>query len=182
MSEKPRVYQATAPTELHSALVDELPVASLTDRYGIGRTALYDRLKALHIEPEKRGKRAYVNSIQLAQLDELHEHLKVGGSLPDDFEKLEQAGQLAPLSQSDLAAAMMAFTKAIQPQPQPSDPLAHIRLLDEACEKGWRLSSSELRQLLKRSRIVGNEIRKYGFICTRNGKNGAESAWLVTRE
>ena len=47
--------------------------------HGIARPNLYTRLKDLGIEPEKEGKRAYVNASQLQLLDALHSHLQKGG-------------------------------------------------------------------------------------------------------
>ena len=62
--------------------IDSVPVSGLTDRYQIGRTALYDRLKALGIEPEKRGRSSHVSHSQLGHLDELDTRLKAGESMP----------------------------------------------------------------------------------------------------
>lgn len=59
-----------------------LPVEMLSTRYSIGKTAVYTRLKALGIQPEKLGNRAYVTANQIALLDELHDHIQAGGITP----------------------------------------------------------------------------------------------------
>ena len=45
-------------------ILDRVPISQLPSRYGIARSNLYTRLKDLGIEPEKEGKRAYVNASQ----------------------------------------------------------------------------------------------------------------------
>ena len=64
--------------------IDSVPVSGLTDRYQIGRTALYDRLKALGIEPEKRGRSSHILNSQLDQTDQLDLRLKAGEPMPSN--------------------------------------------------------------------------------------------------
>lgn len=59
-----------------------LPVEALSTRYSIGKTAVYTRLKALGIQPEKVGNRAYVIAAQIALLDALLDHIQAGGITP----------------------------------------------------------------------------------------------------
>ena len=56
-----------------------LSIGALSTRYGIGRSAVYTRMKALGIHPAKVGNRAYVTADQVALLDELHNHIQAGG-------------------------------------------------------------------------------------------------------
>jgi hypothetical protein len=60
--------------------LDRIPITQLPSRYGIARSNLDTRLKDLGIEPEKMGKKAYVNAEQLRLLDALHEHIQKGGT------------------------------------------------------------------------------------------------------
>jgi hypothetical protein len=60
--------------------LDRIPITQLPSHYGIARSNLYTRLKDLGIEPEKMGKKAYVNAEQLRLLDALHEHIQKGGT------------------------------------------------------------------------------------------------------
>ena len=61
--------------------VDELPVQSLPDRYGVARSQVFNRIKALGIKTIKRKNKAYVNADHLALLDQLHKLLKQDYSL-----------------------------------------------------------------------------------------------------
>ncbi len=61
------------------------------------------------------------------------------------------------------------------------DPLANLRMLQEACDRGWLLSSSQLAPLLGVKSLSGRTIERFGFTFTRVGRNGIESAWKVDR-
>ncbi|MEO0376989.1 MAG: hypothetical protein AAF329_20715 [Cyanobacteria bacterium P01_A01_bin.17] len=53
-----------------------IQVKHLSIRYGIGKTAVYNRMKALGIKPERIGNRSYVNKLQVASLDSLHQFIQ----------------------------------------------------------------------------------------------------------
>lgn len=165
--------------------VDSLLVNGLHDRYDIGKSSFYQRVGALGLKFEKRGIRSIASADQVGQLDALHDHLKTRGNTIESFvnslpTKAPQNSQLATVEQFDSTAALLTLTSAILQQR--TDPLAYIRSLQEACDRGWLLSSSELAPLLKLAKVPGKEIRRYGFVCTRTGRNGAESAWKITKE
>lgn len=61
------------------------------------------------------------------------------------------------------------------------DPLANLRMLQEACDRGWLLSTSQLAPLLGVKGLNGRTIERFGFTFTRVGRNGIESAWKVGR-
>ena len=178
--------------------IDRIPVSQLPSRYGIARSAVYTRLKDLQIEPLKEGRKAYVNNEQLQLLDNLHEHISKGG-VTSDF--LQQKGQkLTSVSSSEESSvlvqdnpgqtfplqvgALIAVLEAIVKRLTPSSPLSYLRDLEEAYEKGWLLSTSELANLLKLSpkTIVsyGDSFEEAGFLFTRCGKRKrGEIAWMV---
>ncbi|MGD1865772.1 MAG: hypothetical protein ACFB0D_14570 [Phormidesmis sp.] len=56
------------------------PVVDLLDRYKLGRSVIYKRLKDLGIKPKKISVRTYVNAEQLKLLDSLHEFIQGGGT------------------------------------------------------------------------------------------------------
>ena len=60
--------------------VDRIPLKHIPQRYGIARSLLYTRMKDLEIKPEKDSKQAYLNALQLAQLDALNDHIRQGGT------------------------------------------------------------------------------------------------------
>lgn len=182
-------------------ILDSLPVAQLPDRYGIARSVLYIRLSDLRIKPEKRGNKAYVNADQLKLLDDAHEAIRAGISMAEflDSRRLsdrqgghsirQSASAIVPLANVDPSAAILierGFANAVletlvdRLTPQ-SDPLANLELLEKACSHGWLLSTSQLASLLGLKSLNGKEVYRYGFTFTRVGKNGAESAWLITK-
>ena len=166
--------------------VDRLPVADLPKRYGIGKSSFYERVSALGLEFEKRGTRSIASADQIDRLDALHDHLKTRGNTIESFTNSlpnpePENSQLTTTTQSDPSAVISILASAIIQASKQADPLAHIEALQKACDHKWLLSSSELAPLLKLSRISGQTVKKYGFICTRSGRNGAESAWLITR-
>ena len=61
------------------------------------------------------------------------------------------------------------------------DPLANLRAIQEACDQGWLLSTSQLVNLLGVKNLSGQTVERFGFRFTRVGRNGAESAWHVGR-
>ena len=140
--------------------------------------------------PLKRGNKSFVTPEQLKFLDamdiaikenRLDEFLNERAVSEQSSEQSGQSGQLATTTQSDPSAVISILAEAIIQASRQADPLAHIEALQKACDCGWLLSSSELAPLLKLARISGQTIERYGFTCTRVGRNGAESAWKITR-
>jgi hypothetical protein len=162
---------------------DRVAVADLCGRYRISRSVLYSRINALKIEPEKLGNRSFVSSEQLALLDALRDHLKQGRSTAEflemkglDDEKMsgrQSAGQVNLLAeQQHTEQSTLHWTE-------------RLRCLEEAYEKGWLLSTSQLAELLGiSSHALTNfhECDRYGFHLKRDGMNGAEIAWRVGKQ
>lgn len=181
--------------------IDRFPVSNLPERYGIGRTALYERLNALSIKPQKQGTKSYIAGEQLQQLDALDQHLKSGRGLNDFLDAVhrttsEQTEQLAPApidaiapTESSTMVAIMdgllqAVVARITPQSSRGTRLAHLRELEEAYEKRWLLSTSELADLLGLSaetvRGYGEQFAEAGFLFSRAGtRSRGELAWRV---
>lgn len=191
--------------------VDSLPVTQLPDRYSISRSVLYGRLSDLQIETERRGNKAYVDAQQIELLDRLHEHIQSGGTTAEFLvaaglsakQSAKQSGGHSKLSggqsaeqilgQSDglfdrqvgrqdsqMAIALLGDVLATR-LAAPADPLANLKALEEACQHGWHLSTSQLAQLLGLKSLSGKEIYRHGFVFTRTGRNGAESAWNIKK-
>jgi hypothetical protein len=79
---------------MSNAQLDSFPVSELQHRYNIVRSAVYTRLEALNIKPEKHRGRAYVNGEQLQLLDALHDHIEKGGTTAEFVESLADSGQV----------------------------------------------------------------------------------------
>jgi DNA-binding transcriptional regulator YhcF (GntR family) len=185
--------------------IDLVPITQLPSRYGIARSNLYTRLKDLGIEPERQGKKAFVNAEQLQLLDALHEHIQKGGTtseflrnidgdslqeryaerIPPDRALAEFPTEQSPLFQpTTFVAVVEAIVKRLLPST--GSRLSYLRELEEAYEKGWLLSTSEVADLLKLSpktiAAYGQEFEDAGFVFTRTGiRKGGEIAWAVDK-
>lgn len=189
--------------------IDRFPVSDLPDRYSIGRTALYERMGVLAIKPEKQGNKSYVSGHQLQALDDLDAHVKRGGVLSDFSGRVQRTfgeqsgqlavsspGQLAPSAPSGLSALIEGAVESLvgrlaplftAPQlPKAGMRLAHLRELEEAYEKRWLLSTSEIADLLGLSvntiRGYGDSFEEAGFVFTRSGnRSRGEIAWKIDK-
>jgi hypothetical protein len=189
--------------------IDRFPVSDLPNRYSIGRTALYERMGILAIKPEKQGNKSYVSGKQLQALDDLDNHVKRGGILSDFGGRVQRTfgeqsgqltvsspGQLVPPTPSGLSALIEGAVESLvgrlapfftTPQaPKAGMRLAHLRELEEAYEKRWLLSTSEIADLLGLSvntiRGYGDSFEEAGFVFTRSGnRSRGEIAWKISK-
>ncbi len=173
--------------------LDRISVAQLPARYSITRSVVYDRLNDLEIKSERQGNKAYINAEQLDLLDRLHEYIQAGGITADFIASARQSGSQSARQSGSQSGLQSAGQMALDAQaltvlgemmtrfvPAP-DPLANLRAIQEACDQGWWLSTSQLAPLLGVKSLSGQIIERYGFRFTRMGRNGAESAWRVEK-
>ena len=185
--------------------LDSFPVAQLTDRYSVARSNIYNRLQGLGIQPEKQGSKSVINADHLALMDALDQHLKAGGTIADFAQTQEgssygqqdnrtmtyrTASIATPPDFSGMVEAIANQVAERLRQSAPPQPLAlapvverieKYRRLNEICEAGYRLSTSDLAPLLGLKTLPGKAFDRYGFHFSKTGKNGAESAWQVTK-
>lgn len=190
--------------------IDSFTVADLVQRYGVAKSNIYNRIKGLSdkghdMTPEKQGKVAIYNADQVVLMDELDNHLKAGGTLAnfgEDISPISPTGQLqksyrtqdtrptdsvpAALGIASLVDSIASKLLVLQSDrpgaPQlPPDPLANLKALQEACDRGWLLSSSQLAPLVGLKNVHGKEFERFGFRFVKAGKNGSESAWRVEK-
>ena len=188
--------------------IDLIPLSQLPSRYGIARSNLYNRLKDLKIESVKQGRQAFVTATQLQLLDGLHAHLEQGGTTneflklpssnshlvttttaePSTYNSMDTSSYSEPtisLQPSVLVGAIEAVVKRLIPTNRSR--LNYLRELEEAYEKGWLLSTSEVADLLgltqKTITNYGEEFTDAGFIFARVGtRKGGEIAWSIDKE
>lgn len=180
--------------------IDRVPITQLPSRYSIARSALYTRLKDLQIEPFKEGKKAYVNAEQLQLLDDLHEHIQRGGTTSEFLKQRkgtgqsrteesgaliqDSPGQILSMQPGALVAVVEAIVKRLMPNT--GSHLSYLRELEEACDSGWLLSTSEVADLLglspKTVASYGQEFEDAGFVFTRAGtRKRGEIAWAIDK-
>ncbi len=180
------------------AEINELPVPSLMDRYGINRSQIYVRLDALKkldpsMVPTKRGKKAFINARMLEVLDGMAALITQGYTTDHAAEKVlgitpqtqpdTNPDSLARQDRTDITVRdMMAFMMAMQQNNQPADDLAVFRKLQELADNDWRPSTSQLAQMMGVNSLpTGNQFERYGFRFIKAGKNGTETAWKVEK-
>ncbi|NJK28793.1 MAG: hypothetical protein HC940_00915 [Acaryochloris sp. SU_5_25] len=178
--------------------ISRLPVGDLMDRYGISKSVLYERIKALRIETSTLGRKAYVSAEQIALLDDLHKHLRSGRSTAEFLELsgiqlAEQSSKKQNTEPSGEQSGILAFSPESMGQllhyaaEQSAEPSTlhwteRLRFLEEAYQSHWLLSTSQLAEMIGLSPVTlarMQECDRYGFQFTRAGLNGAELAWNV---
>jgi hypothetical protein len=183
--------------------VDTFTVKDLQDLYGINRSTVYARINGLEakgydLPRQSLNGRSVFNADQKRLLDELHQHLDNGmaiatfpapdgAALPVLSDSRQLSHQTNPPDSRQLSHqtgqpdALLILAEAIARIAPPSKPFANLETLDTAAEKRWRLSSSQLAPLLGLKNLSGKQIDRYGFRCTRSGKNGTQSAWKIEK-
>ena len=184
----------------------ELTAKHLVDRYGVSKQTLYTRLSAIGVTGSKRGKQVWFDQSEVFRLDAAHHYLGIGYGLKDlkeacgsfDAEAVEVDGPAsapAPApTQTELVIApqqervVMALTTAVRQaleatQPAPvRDPLRSYRLLQEASDQKYQLTSQSLREILEVAQSTINswsaEVSRNGFLLKRVGPG----KWRVYRE
>ena len=179
--------------------LDSLTIKDLESRYGVARSNVYNRINGLKekgypLEPEKRGAKSIFNADQVQAMDALDSHIKAGNEIAtfpsnghtdllrvsqDTWKPSHRTQDITRGDESKMVGVLLGALASLQPN-EP-DPLANLELLDRVAEKGWLLSTSQLAPLLGRKSLHGSEFCRYGFVFTRVGRNGAESAWRIEK-
>jgi hypothetical protein len=182
--------------------LDSFTIKDFESRYGVARSNIYNRINGLKekgypMEAEKQSGKSIFNAGQVAVMDALDAHLKADNDIASfpavaGHESLATVLQDKPQpsrrTQDTPTFGLTDFPEAIalrvatllQPPPL-TDPFANLKALEEAAQRGWLLSSSQLAPLLGLKTLAGQTIDRYGFTCTRQGRNGVESAWKITK-
>ena len=182
----------------------DLAAKDLVDRYGVSKQTLYTRLNSIGVTGNKRGKQVYFDPSEVFRLDAAHHYLALGYGLKDlkeacgsfDADALE-VGASAPVAgpgQTELVIApaqervVLALTTAVRQaleasQPAPvRDPLRSYRLLQEATDHKYQLTSQSLREILEVAQSTINsfasEVSRNGFLLKRVGPG----KWRVYRD
>jgi hypothetical protein len=180
--------------------IDRIPVNQLMQRYDLVKSAVYKRLDDLGIKPQRVGNKSYVNAEQLRLLDDLHQFIKSGGTMPE-FQEIRGIQPTRNSSSEDssglstiqpdviqLVSAIAAqFANRLQPPPPEPDPFAYYQTLEDAARNGWHLRTSEIAALLDLSisemQYYGDRFSEAGFTFTKAGyRSGGETAWKVSKE
>lgn len=177
-------------SQMTTAFIDPYPIAELTNRYAIGKQAVYNRLDALGIRPTKQGNRSYITPEQLKDLDDLHTHLQAGGTMADFSGAISSEtpanSQLVPVDTRAIEPTQdfIALIESIARHLKPADPLAHLASLERAADSGWLLTSAEVKQLIGAKPVCKkgeNSVTRGSFTFVKSGKIGNQTAWRVLK-
>ena len=180
----------------------EVTAKDLIARYEVSKQTLYTRLSAVEVSGTKRGKQVFFSPVEVHQLDAAHHWLSKGYGLKDlkdaaasfkdgdavvdiDAESSSAGGVAPRQEQMELTIAphqervVMALTTAVQQAlqastpPAPQDPLAPYRMLKEAANEKYQLTSQSVREILGLSQSTinswGPEVHRNGFILKKVG-------------
>ena len=175
-------------------------VKDLCDRYSLSsRKSLYSRLNALNLELAKDSQgRSYATTEQIELLDQLQEHLKQGGTLANFTPVTPVVVTTQHRSSLDLTTQPTAQLTAQTLTPEflgefagaiasrlVISPLSPHRELEEASDKGWLLTTAEVRELIGviPTAPKGEDTYKRGcWLFTKAGKIASQTAWNVSKQ
>ncbi|OLP20432.1 hypothetical protein BST81_01260 [Leptolyngbya sp. 'hensonii'] len=175
--------------------IDRLPVTQLEERYNLVKSAIYTRLKALGLKPERVGNKAYVNATQIRLLDDLHHFIQTGGTTAEfldsrgltglEDDSSEELSSELSTGQPDMLKLITGLAAEMASRMQPVDPFRYYEILENAAQKGWILKTSELAQLLELPAAMlqqyGDRFSEAGFVFTQSGFRQGEVAWRVSK-
>ncbi len=202
--------------------MEKYSIKDLQQRYELKtRQSVYDRLNAVKAEVLKEGNKSYVTEDVINLLDQLQDHLKLGGSIKtftptvtatvqpeiDSVNSNLDNGSVnsktdsvnSQLDSSTVNSKTDSVSSQLDSQENyvqldlfeeivfkvvekvvPSNPISHWEKLDQAVERGYILSTSEVAELLG-TKSKSKEWTRGSFKFIRRGKIGNQSGWQVTK-
>jgi len=186
---------------------EEVTAKVLVDRYGVSKQTLYTRLSAIGVTGTKRGKQVFFEQSEVYQLDAAHHFLGKGYGLRDlkdncgsfEADAVDVGDTVHSVPQPDnkvtelviapqqervvmaLTASVREALASINPPPQ-KDPLRAYRLLQEASDQKYQLTSQSLREILE---VAQSTINSWSGVVSRNGftlKRVGPGKWRVFQE
>ncbi|MCC3531098.1 MAG: hypothetical protein JGK21_26885 [Microcoleus sp. PH2017_22_RUC_O_B] len=165
-------------------------ISELQTRYSLSsKQSIYDRIKALHIKPVRRGE---ISSDSLDKLDNLDKFLKNNpGAALSDFPKQTEAittskldlssGQLdKSTEQLNNFNETLQLVEAIARHLVNRNPLAKYKALDYAVKAELLLPSSKIKELIGVNPCnYGDKFQRGNFIFEKKGKIGRQTAWKI---
>jgi predicted DNA-binding protein YlxM (UPF0122 family) len=181
----------------------------LTQRYNISKSSVNARIKHLAIETELIANRIKVLESDVLRLDGLDAFLKESKAHrytdyiePTEVEIVNQdlapeTEQLIPSNQSNQLSLFEDYIipiakkidylieekiKSTPTTNSKTEILATQRTLQEAVDKEWAISSSQLKELLGRKSLPSGKVfSRHLFTFHKIGRDGSEGSWYVTK-
>ncbi len=173
------------------AELDEVPVSSLPDRYGVHRSQVYARMDALkkrdrNLIPTKRGKKSYITRQMLDYLDGMAALVRQGQTTQEAadqvLKQLPTRRADSPVDIRHMDSSAIAVSASNQPFEGTLEFDDLLKMLQELADNIRWLSTSQLAQVMGLGSLpTGDSFERYGFRCTKADKNGFETAWKVEK-
>ena len=174
------------------AHIDELPVSSISNRYGVHRSQVYNRLEAIKkrradLIPYRRGRKSYVDGPLLRLLDGMAALIQQGSTTDGAAETVLGKLSNSPVDVSHdirhVDDSALAIAKPELEKPFSIDETLHmLRALQELADNDWRLSSDQIAHTLELKVLPsGDSFERYGFRFSKAGKNGTQTAWKIEK-
>ena len=170
-------------------------VKELAERYELKSTkAIYDRLSTLGITLPKKNRKSYATDEIVEKLDRLQKHLDNGGTLKDfdettlavEYEHVVESDDTSQhFSERNNTALQVIERDDTSPHviyiERDRDPLFANRMLKEAAENDYVLTSKQIQEILG-IKLKGKTFNRLGFTFTKVGKDGVYSSYKVERQ
>ena len=187
--------------------MEDVTAKDLIARYEVSKQTIYTRLSSIGVTGTKRGKQVFFSPVEVHQLDAAHHWLGKGYGLQDlkqaalegpgdqvvdvgvPMEEITPAHQqmeltIAPQQERVVMALTTAVRQALEATAPvaPKDPLRSYRLLKEASEEKYQLTSQSLKEILE---VAQSTVNSWGAEVSRNGfrlRKVAPGRWRVFQE
>lgn len=172
-------------------------IQQLLERYDLKtRQSIYSWCKTLGIELSKDDSgKVKATPEEIDRLDKLKEHLSIPGNTLSNFIPIsevyvERGYDLVNVpilereSPSEIAILLGDILNILKSQMARSEVLWHNQELQKACDRGWLIKTSELKQIIGASPSIkkGEKVYQRGnWIFTKQGRIGRETAWKVSQ-
>ena len=153
--------------------VDRIPVKSLWDSYGVGKTKFYEILDSLGVERAKIGNQAFIDAGGKQRLDryfnlpeERRESFvrELSVLVSSAHELTANESNISPVKYTPelISQWVELFANAIHP----TDRFSNYEQLERFAQNGWLIQSRELKELIGRKALVYPVMRWGGFKLT----------------
>lgn len=163
-------------------VLDAMPTAKLMNDLGAKRTSFYKAIAALGISTFMDGKTSMIRSEDAERLKDHYQNkiVEINGEPVKTISLSELENRQTDKRTNEIIPLLQAFSACL-PQAEP-DPFRGLRLLEEACDRGWLLPSKQVAELIGRSgsKIAGSRFSYCGFrfVAVREGRR---NVWKITK-
>lgn len=133
-------------------------IDQLKEKYGIGKTSIYDRMALLGISIEKEGGISGISEENLGKLDRLHQWVSDGNSVDEFPERVQETGIVHRGSEG---IAQHETHINLNDVPPPADDFTELVLAAQRKAAGLLIAQNYLtQQMVDNPELLPNELRQ----------------------